>query len=310
MNMIDVNQLPADPFDTNDAQTAEQVSFAFGRSAQETMDTLAELPGDLSLPIKEFIWKHEQQTNVLSRSARASLGKPQQATTIDTQTRLVYKGFAYPEAATPENVAARRNTLAQIEQAIKYAEASDQIEAQLMVDAVFLASAAEIQAPRGTTDSQIAELKSDIEQIITAAGNDPELDVKDQAILRQAAAHKLLKEAVARGDDALISTLMGPRMALVRQRLGLKANVMARALFQARMEATKARLDKENPSSAAAAALQGKEREDWMYALGRPKYSRFLARQLDQETSLGHVARSAAQALRHAHESTRKRSPR
>lgn len=305
MNSFDLSQLPEDPYDTADAQMAQQTSSAFSQSAQATMESLGDMPAELAMPIKEFIWKHEQQTRLLSRSARATLGDPQVATTYDPQTRQIFKGNVYPQAGSAENTLARKNTLAEIAQAIKYAEFSDQIEAQLLVDQVFLASAAEIQAPPGTSEGRISEIKSDIEQLIAAEGSGE--DVKE---LRQYVAAKLLHEAVFRGDDALISTLMGPRMELTRQRFGLNAAQLARVLFRARMEATQARLDKNNPSSAKAAALNGTPREDWKYAHGRPKHAQFLARQLQQETVLGRVALDGAAHLRHAHESTRKRSPR
>jgi|SRR5690242_1943503 len=279
MSSLDLTQLPADPSEEQAAAGALNTETTFAYVSNNTLDSITGqhgLPGDLGAPIKDYVWKSQQAAQNGVRSLQVVLGAPHSAPVADPNTRQILRGTVYPDAGKlPMSV----EVLNRVAGDINRLESEAQQEAVRLVKAVYRASA-ETDLPRyGASETRQAELKADMTQLLEGT-RDPQV--------RQVEVINLLRKLVADGDDEGLSVLLGKRMELVRQRLGLDDDLLANRLFWARMERVN-----NDPN-----------------ALGAPKYARFLSSQEDPTTSLGAVAANAAARLRHAHAYAKSRTPR
>ena len=279
---LDLNTLREDTWEAESSASAQSAAGAFAQVYGATLDSVSGdqygLPGSLGAPIKEFCWRCERTANNGVKSLQVALGAPQNVPVADRQTGELRRGRAYPQLDS----ALAHTVLGRVEGDINGLEQDAQSlqgEAARLVAAVYRASA-ETDLPRyGASETRQAELKADMTQLLEAAKG-------SQA--RQVEAIDLINRLVAANDDEALAVLLGARMEMTRRRLELDDDLLARMVFKARLE-----------------KVGGDP-----YALGAPKYARFLAAQWDQNTSLGAVALRAAARLRQAHAYTKSRAGR
>lgn len=270
INSLDANSLPLDSYEQESAQSAQSAAGAFAQIYSSTLDNVTGektgLPGNIGAPIKQLCWDMEMTVNNGVRSLQTALGMPQSVPVADRQTGQIKRGTIYPEMDTALAHAVMNQVAQQINALEKDAQDPQGTAARLVAE-VYRASA-QTDLPRfGANETRQAELKADMVGMLDSCRT-------PQAI--QETALNLINKFVAENDDEALSVLLGKRTELARQRLGLDYDALCRQVFRAR-------LDKVGGDP---------------YALGAPRYARFLAAQWDGNTSLGAVMMKAAQRLR------------
>lgn len=278
---LDMNSLAAVASDIEASAAADAAAGSFALVYNLTLDSVAGeqgLPGSLGAPIKEFCWRCERTANNGVKSLQVALGAAVEAPAVDRQTGQLRRARVYPRLDSALAQTALNGVASDINRLEK--DAQDlQGEAVRLVAAVYRASAETDLPTYGANETRQSELKNDMTALLESART-------PQA--RQETALGLINQLVADGDDEGLSVLLGKRMELVRQRLGLDFDALCRQVFRAR-------LDKVGGD---------------VYALAAPRYARFLVSQWDGNTSLGAVAMRAAERLRQAHAYTRNRAGR
>lgn len=280
-NSLDMNSLPLESSETQAAANAQTAQGAFAYAYSATMDSVAGqtsgLPGALGAGIKEYLWRAEMLANNGERSLQIMLGDPQYMPVADRQTGELRRGRFYPNPV-PFATKVLNDIAADINALEKDAQDMQGQAAQL-VAAVYRESAQTNLPKYGANETRQAELKNDMTALLDSART-PQTRL-DTAL-------DLINKLVADADDEGLSVLLGKRMELVRQRLGLDYDALCRQVFRAR-------LDKCGGDPNAQMA---------------PRYAKFLSRQWDGDTSLGAVAMKAAARLRQAHAYARRHAGR